>query len=102
MNNTCATPVTVMATPSAVSTSSHLGCSVIISSVILEGKTEGKHDMQAQINRKNHFHSIAEVEQWKKQAVAHSKYAIRLHTGVTFLIKKHGESRKFTVTPIEE
>lgn len=32
---TWATPVTVIATPSAVSTSSHLGCRVIISSVIL-------------------------------------------------------------------
>lgn len=32
---TCATPVTVRATPSAVSTSSHLGCRVIISRVIL-------------------------------------------------------------------
>lgn len=32
---TCATPVTVIATPSAVSTSSHLGCNVIISREIL-------------------------------------------------------------------
>lgn len=32
---TCATPVTVSATPSAVSTSSHLGCRVIISRVNL-------------------------------------------------------------------
>lgn len=38
---TCATPVTVIATPSAVSTSSHLGCRVIISRVIL-WKTQKK------------------------------------------------------------
>lgn len=40
---TCATPVTVIATPSAVSTSSHLGCNVIISREILPKNVKCLH-----------------------------------------------------------
>jgi len=40
---TCATPVTVKATPSAVSTSSHLGCNVIISREILPKNVKYLH-----------------------------------------------------------
>lgn len=40
---TCATPVTVIATPSAVSTSSHLGCNVIISREILPKNVKYLH-----------------------------------------------------------
>lgn len=45
---TCATPVTVIATPSAVSTSSHLGCRVIISRVIL-WKTQKRETKQKKL-----------------------------------------------------